>query len=140
MMSAVLAYARARMDTLDFEEWEDAFAFDNIPRTKFDDIYHLEFGPASRDSEHQDNIHVEVPFTLRVFRRSFRPTKEGRDDAIVIADSIIDEFIKSTNRLLDSGLETVQFDTLTLDRLDDSNDNSLILIIDFTALVVKCTR
>lgn len=139
-IAGVLDYARERMVSLGYIEHEDAFNFENIPRTLLDTAFHLELGTVSNANEAHDNVELSVPFAVRAFKRSFLLTKEGRDSAVVNADTIIDDFITSINKLNDDVVYNIIFDSLNLLQLNDSNDNSIIIQLDFTALVVKCTR
>ena len=140
MISAILAYARARMISLGFIEWEDAFNFDNIPNTLLDTSFHLSLGTLTRKNEHMDNVHIDAPFVVRLFSRSFVDTKQGRDAAISSADIVIDEFIKADNRLNSDDIKTIFFDSMNIGPLTKANDNSLIVQLDFTALVIKSTK
>jgi len=140
MIDGALNYARARMNNLGYQEWTDSFNFENIPRTLLEDVYHLELGTVSRKNEQHDNIELNVPLIVRLFSRSFLNTGEGRDAAIILADTVIDSFVKGSNRLGNANIETIQFDQLVLQALNEENDNSLMLIIDFTALTIKSTR
>lgn len=140
MITGSLTYCRNILTGLGLVEWTDAFNFENIPRTLLDDMFHIQVGTVSRRNEHHDNIEINVPLTIRTFGRSFVDTGAGRDSAINLGDSIIDEFVKASNRLNDTDIKTIQFDNLNLQALNDTNDNSLILVLDFTALVVKSTR
>lgn len=140
MIKGALDYCRDRLTSLGLAEWTDAFNSENIPRTLLDDTFHIEIGTVSRKFEHHDNIEINVPLTIRTFGRSFVDTGEGRDNAISLADTIIDEFVKAENRLNDTDIKTIQFDNMNLNALNESNDNSLVLVLDFTALIVKSTR
>ena len=140
MIAGCLDYCRGRLNTLGLVEWTDSFNFENIPRTLLDDIYHIELGTVSRKAEHHDNIEINVPMTVRVFGRAFVDTGAGRDAAFIQSDTIIDDFITAANRLTDNSIKTIQFDNMALQPLNDTNDNSLILVLDFTALVIKSTR
>jgi hypothetical protein len=140
MIAGSLDYCRTRLNSLGLVEWTDSFNFENIPRTLLDDVYHLELGVVARKLEDHDNIELNVPLTVRVFGRAFVDTGAGRDAAIEQGDTIIDDFVCAANRLTDSVIKTIQFDSMELLPLTDTNDNSLILVLDFTALVVKSTR
>lgn len=139
-MSSVLGYPRARMKSLGFVEHDDANNDENIGRTALNDSFQLELNTFAADGENQDNLEILSPFTLKVFRNIRRDTNESRDEGIVIIDTIIDDFIKASNRLNFSGLKTITFDSGKIERSSESNDNAFRITLEFTALVIKSTR
>ena len=138
--SGILPYVRARMSALNFDEHPDAFNSENIPRTDFDTIYHVEIGDATSVNEAHDNVEINVPVIVRLFKRHFRNTNETRDEVMAIADSVVDEFVRANVRLTDSSIKTISFDSMSIEQLDESNDNASILTLQFQALIIKSTR
>ncbi len=135
-IATVLPYARARMNSLGYEEWTDAFNYNNISSTSYDSTYHLELQTSIGIKNNQNSQDVESPFIVRLFWRGKRDTGENRDTAITAADTIISEFIDPTNRLVGSILKNIVFNSMTIETIAESNDNSIIIRLDFTALVV----
>ena len=138
-MSNVLGYARTRMKALGFVEHPDANNFENISRNNLDTAFHLELGTFTRDGENQNNMEILAPFTVKFFRGIRRDTNTTRDEVIVKVDTIIDAFIKASNRLTISGINTVVFDSGIVEELSDNNDNAFMITLEFTALVIKST-
>ena len=139
-MSNVLGYARTRMKALNFIEHDDANNDENIGRTALNDAFHLELNTFSADGENQDNLHISAPFTLTVYKNTRRDTNESRDVGIILIDTIIDSFVKASNRLNISGIQTITFDSGKIERTSESNDNAFTITLEFTALVIKSTR
>ena len=139
-MSNVLGYARTRMKSLKFIEHDDANNDENIGRTALNDTFHLELNTFAGDGQNQDNLHILAPFTVTVYRNIRRDTNESRDEGIVIIDTIIDAFVKASNRLNISGIQTITFDSGKIERASESNDNAFTITLEFTALVIKSTR
>lgn len=139
MITSVRTYARARMNALGYKEWSDGFNSENIPRTKLDAAYHIETGVVRGTGIHQNNQDIEVPFTIRFFKAQGRDPKALIDQAETAADTVIAAFLKATNRLVNTNPKNISFQTFTLEPLADSNDNGVIVKIEFTALVVIST-
>ena len=139
-LANVLGYARTRMKVLGFIEHDDANNDENIGRTALDDSFQLELNTFTGDGENQDNLQILSPFTLKVFRNIRRDTNTSRDEGIVIMDTIIDDFIKASNRLTVTGIKTIVLDSGKIERASESNDNAFTITLEFTALVIKSTR
>lgn len=140
-LNDVKPYARARMATLAKRtEWSDGFNFANIPSTKLDTTYHLELLDANELSNNQDNLIVEQPFILRIFRAATGNPKAAIDACLKDTKVIIDEFLKPQNRLTQPAIKNVKLNSVLVEKLNATNDNGLIGRIAFTALVIRSTR
>ena len=136
MITSVLSYARARLGVLGYTEHDDAFNFENAPKTKLDSLFHVELGDATGGVHNQSHIELEVPFTVRVWKAPKRKTNTTRDEAIAAADSVVADLLKASNRTLQSGgLKNVRFERVGFNPLDESNDNGIITKLDFVAVV-----
>ena len=140
MISGVKTYVRARLLSLGFTEWTDGFNFSNIPKTKLESSYHVELGVSTGTAVNQDNQHIETPFAIRLFKAPTLRPKALIDSGIIVADTVIADLIKAENRLTQTEIKNVWFNNMAIEPLDDSNDNGLIIKIDFTALVIIGTR
>lgn len=139
-LASVKTYARARMVALGYTEWSDGFNYHNIPAQRLGDVFHVEFGTASGSAQHHDCQEIEVPFTVRLFEPTGKDPKTLIDRAVAATDAVLAEMLAATNRLTQSGIKNVRFDTMTIEPLDDSNDNGVIAKISFSALVIVSTR
>lgn len=140
MIADVLGYARTILDGLGFEEHEDAFNNENIARTRLDTAYHIEFAGATKSLESHDNIEIDVSFIVRIYRPYERDTLANRDAAIQTGDTVIQAMVNAEDRLTQSSIKNVVFDSLDIEELDETNDNASILTMEFTALTVKSTQ
>ncbi len=139
-ISGVIPYVRTVLNGLGFKEHPESSNFENVARTHFDTRYHIEFTGAGNTKNAHDNIEIEVPFVVRIFKRYFRDTRGGRDKTLAIGDTVIDKFLEAETRLEQSAVKNIEFDTLELEELDESNDNASRLTMEFTALIIKNAR
>ncbi len=141
MIAAVLTYASARMKALGYTEHKSTFNLDNIPRTKRDTVFHVEQNTVTPKTVSGSGCYdVNVPFTVRVFSGQSCESLADRDKLLEAGDTIIDDMVLATNaQTQTTGLKNVLFGSLTLEPLSGSNENSLILKIEFTGLVIKST-
>jgi hypothetical protein len=135
-ITAVLPFFRARLDSLDYTEHEDALNFENIPQTILNEKYHLEVGPILSGPANQLDHDFEYPVTVRVFLRGFVDTNSLRDDAISRAELILEEILKPSNRL-GTTIKDVVPNNVEILPIAASNDNDMILQLDFTS-IIKC--
>jgi hypothetical protein len=142
MIASVLPFFRTRLEALGYKEWADALASDgsNIPATLHDRAYHLELGVSTRTITHQDNMHVDVPVTVRLFVQKRRDTVSLRDRAVELAEAVIDACVLAANRLAASGIHDIAFENFVVEPYGETNDNAMKVSIEFTALVVKSLR
>lgn len=134
---AVKQYARDRMKALKFNEWIDGFNFEDVPSTLLDKSYHVEYGNPASKKISVDNQELTCPLTVRLWFSSQRNVKVGIDEAIKKADPVIAEFIAAKNRLTQTnGVKNCLFRDKSVDPLSDSNDNGVIVKIDFQCLVI----
>lgn len=138
---SVLDYCRVRLKVLGRVEHADTFNFENIAKPRLQAAFHLELGASQGVRNNQDNQTANVPVTVRLPYAPARAVKEIRDAAVAYADTVIAEFINPKNRLTQTnGIKNVQYNTMSLEPLSDSNDNGLKVILNFTMLVITGTR
>lgn len=126
----VRSYFRTHLDSVGFSEWTDGFNTENIPGTLLDRSYHIESGViSSTASNHQAHLFI-CPITIRVFYKGFVDTQGAIDDAYVDATSILAEVLLPANRL-GSSLQDVVPSSISVTPLSSTNDNSLILQMEF---------
>lgn len=136
MISDVLGYARARMVSLGFVEWADGFNDANIPSVRLSKAFHVSLGLIQGVKNNQADQVVEVPFTIEAFQAPGRDTKARIDRAALLGDNILSDVMASANRLTQSGVKNISFRTMELRPLAESNDNGVILKLEFSALVI----
>ncbi len=137
----VLEYCRVRLRALGRSEHVDVFNLENIAKPRLATAFHLELGNSSGESNSQDFQMSRVPVTVCLPYAPARAVKNIRDAAVEFADTVIAEFINPKNRLTQTNsIKNVQYNTMSLEPLDKSNDNGLKVNLIFTMLVVTSTR
>jgi hypothetical protein len=139
MMDAALSYSRARMVALGRTEWEDP-DFSSIPKQRLSTSFHVTPGESRTLAVHNDNIDVECPVTVRVPYAPNRKPTNLADSAIAFGKSVVTTFLNPATRLTDSGIKNVRFGSMEIEPLSDSNDNGVIVKLEFIALVILSTR
>ena len=139
-VSVVKPYARARLRALGYTEWKEGFNFENIPKTKLDSSFHLELGDARAVSHSQDNLEIEVPITVRIFRAPGKNSSDIVDRAITKGDEVRAGMLAAADRLTQSGIKNVLFETMAIEPLANSNDNGVIVTQGFTVVIVESLR
>jgi len=133
-LTAVLPLFRSRLDALGYKEWDDVFNIENIPSTILNNSYHLEVSPVSGAGISHRVQNASMSVTLRVFLKGYRDIKTARDEAILSADGILCDIVASGTRL-GTSVKNIIFDGYSLLPLDDSNDNAIIIEMNFTTFV-----
>ena len=139
-IAGVKTYARARMRSLGYTEWMDGFNFANIPSTLLNSRFHVALGDSIGISNNQDNQTIESEFTIRIFRQGTADPKTSIDTATTSADTVITDLLRASNRLTQTEIKNVRFNSMAIEPIDVSNDNGLIVRMSFTALVIISTR
>jgi hypothetical protein len=134
-VTLVLPLFRTRMDDLGYREWTDGFNVENIPSTIIDKSYHLEVNDGSGGVINQHVQNISMPITLRVFRNGFRDPASMRDEMLGDMEAIVCDILLPAVRL-SSGIKNIVFDSFSLLPLDVSNDNSVILEMNFTNIIM----
>lgn len=134
-LTAVRTYFRDRMETLGYDEWPDGFAFDNIPETILNGAFHLTSGTVTQNVQNQTAVDLSAPITIRLFLKGFRSPASAIDESISQGEEVICECVKAVNAH-NQAIKDVQFLNLEPQPLDESNDNSVLLVINFEARVV----
>lgn len=134
-ISNVRGFYKTRLEGLGFEQWDDGFNFENIPSTILDGAFHIEVNPSSGGPTNQTIQNVTMPVTVRVFRKGFRNVSEGIDSAILDVENIICDIIAPAVRL-SSDIKNVVLDGFSVNPLDDSNDNAIMIELNFTNLII----
>jgi hypothetical protein len=123
------------MTELGFLEWTDGFNWQNIPSTVVDGTYHLELLDANGIKQNQNDIEIEVPIVIRLFVKGFRDPAAGIDDAVLKCQSIITKALKPSTRLT-GDLKNVTFSSAVPEPFGESNDNLIMMRIEFNTLVI----
>lgn len=139
MIADALRYFRDRMTGLGRVEWKDP-DFGTIPKTKLGRSFHLVHGQIRGVSNNQDYQSIDVDVVLRIpFAPDRRPT-DLADEAAEFSDTVLADILSAKNRCVQTGIKNVTFNTMTLEKLADSNDNGVVIELSLTVLVLMGTR
>lgn len=134
-LTSVVPLYRTQMDGLGYEEWTDAFNVENIPSTILDGAYHIEVGSGDGAVINQHVLNTNFPIVLRLFRRGFRDPASMRDEMLGELQTIVCDILAPSVRL-SSGVKNIVFNGWVLSPLSDTNDNSIMLEMNFTNIVI----
>lgn len=129
--SDIKPYFRTVLDAQSLSEWEDGFAFENIPETILDGAYHFTFGEITGDTLNHDAQETLIPITIRVFKKGFRDPATGIDESVTLAQTIVTESVKTSTRITQSFLN-ISFDTVSILPIAETNDNAILIELNFT--------
>lgn len=136
-LASVRPYFRARLNALDYTEWTDGFNFQNIPQTILDKSYHIEVGTVAGTKVGQLVTEIEFPVVVRVFFQGYRDPASTIDAALLAGDDILAEVLIESNAFGET-IKGVFLDTINVNEYDGSDDNDVILELNFTA-VLDCS-
>ena len=113
----------------DMKEWKDSFNNENIPQTLIDNYYHIEFGNIT--TTQGDNwIEDAMSATIYIFKRGFSEPVEAMDKVMDIANCIRLRVIDPKASLTDN-ITSVETNSVTPEPVDESNDNTIKIGIEF---------
>lgn len=133
----VRPFFRSRLEGLGFIEHDDAFDLDNVASTLLDDSFHIESGTIQGSGANQLNHDFDYAVTITLFKRGFSNPVEA-DDAIDQLIRDIHADILEPSVRLGTSIKDVVPGANNRSSLSDSNDNSIILKMEFTARVIDC--
>lgn len=117
------------------EEWVDAFNIANIPQTQLDCAWHFSHGNATFIQYDQGCLSYLMPVTLRFFFKGYRSPADAVDNAVRKAEAIIKESCRHSRRLNQPYIKQVVPKDFNAEALDNSNDNTVVLVMSFDCRV-----
>lgn len=138
-LANVLETITTKVESLGFELWDDAFPVDNIPSTISDRAFQIEIGSISGSTASHSTHTFRMPLNIRVIRRGFRYPNEARSAALVDADTILSGLLATSFRLgpIVDDVKDLIPTNVDITPLSGSNDNDVILIMGFEALIIS---
>lgn len=136
-LTAVRTYFRARMNERTYVEHTDGFNINNIPSTLLHKSYNLLSGPVRPIKQNQEVIEVNSEITVRFFLKGYRKPAEAIDLAIAEEEAIIKSSLNIVNKTLGS-LKNVVLISSDRTQLDETNDNSVVVNMIFSTMVMLC--
>lgn len=102
---------------------------ENIAQTKLDEHYHIEYG-ASSDSHDDNCLQTAQSVSVKVFKRGFNNPTSALDVIIDKAHEIR-RCITSTAATLGADMQKVESISLTPEPIDETNDNTIKISLEF---------
>lgn len=102
---------------------------ENIPQTILDEHYHIEYGSSS-DSQDDNELQTSQSVTVKLFKRGFNKPITAMDTIIDKAHEIRRCIISTTATLGDDMLK-VESISLTPEPIDETNDNTIKISLEF---------
>lgn len=133
-VTSVKSYFRARCIASGLTEHTDGFNEANVAFTVIDKAFHILLGTFSGRKLNQNDQEIDCPVTVSFWINGYNDPADGIDRAVQLAETLIKETLKNSNRLGQS-IKNVVFNTMSLEPLDGSTDNTVKVTISFTALV-----
>lgn len=137
--SNVRPYFNAILNQLEYREWVDGFATDNIPDSVLDKSYHVGLGPIDGIRQNQLDQETEFSVVLRTYHKGYRNSQEAIDTAVAEAEAIMKRLVKVEEidgRVNTAGILNVLFNEAAFDPIDASNDNAVVVTSSYTVRVV----
>lgn len=134
-------YFQARFANVDsdLKEWCDAFNIENIPSTIIDKSYHIREGAFTYVGTAQTCMSFSCPVNLTVCFKGYGDPKEAIDTALKMANDIVKECTKPVHRLNQRFIKNVLPEVISAREYSQSNDNIVVLEIQFNCLVALDT-
>lgn len=133
-LANIYPYFRERMDSLGFEEWQDGFNRDNIPKTIRNKSYHILTPSMIGGTVNQNHQNTSTSVSIQFIINGYRYPTEAKETAILEIENIVKDICNIRNRT--ATLLNVVYEGATMDALNTSDDNQVLVDMDFTAFVV----
>lgn len=129
----VRTYFRNAMDGLGHIEWQDGFNFSNIPDNILDRSYHITSGRISGDIIAHRPMKLSSEVALRLFVKGYSGPQAAIDQALAYGEDILCEVLATENRA-GTVIININFVDMAVNPVADSNDNDVVLEMNFTAI------
>ncbi|MCA9313680.1 hypothetical protein KDA08_05220 [Candidatus Saccharibacteria bacterium] len=133
-LANIYPYFRARLKSLGYTEWQDAFNRDNIPASIINKSFHILTPSILGSSINQNHQNTSTTVSIQFVIKGYRYPSEAKEKAMLETERIIKDVCKIVNRT--SVLLNVIFEGSTMDALNTSDDNIVLVDMEFTAVVV----
>ena len=127
-----------RLAALGFEQWKDAFNIENIPASRLSKAFHIETITGAGRKQNQSDQELNVDVTVRIWEKGFKNPSDALDRGFFNLDRICGDILSSSVRLVHP-IKNITLGAVTLEPIDQSNDNTIVVTIGFTAFVILPT-
>lgn len=131
-ISSVRSYFKSRItdEVSSAVEHTDAFNIENISLTGRDKIYHIIYQNNSNLETHGNRIADNVSVTINMVFKGYRDTQSTFDSTSDTVHNIKRRASKISNYT--SNIKRVVCDSISINPSDDSNDNVLLVTMEFS--------
>lgn len=135
------AYFRARVAELPTgtfgKEWTDTFNIENIPANVIDKAWHLSSPDATSNQRNQVDLVQRQPIRFQALFKGLREVEGGFEKAEAAAKLLIQKVVDPTIATIQGNeLKNVEFRTKSISPQSGTNDNLVLLTLDFDVLLV----
>ena len=130
-IALVRPFFRTRLNALGFKEHTDAFDDQNRPEKKLDKLYRIESGPINSEGPASTTTEFDVSVSLVITLKGKGTNNvDLADRAWVVASEVYEDILDPEVRN-DVGIKNIIHDNTSVVPFSASDDNDLILTIDF---------
>ena len=108
-----------------YREWEDALNFENIPNSLLDKSYHLEIGQGRGQKIHEILHNIRIRLFYKGYKNPASATNLAYDEMEKLATLII------AGRISHAKIKNIVFNNYQIEKQDKTNDNNVMLMLDF---------
>jgi hypothetical protein len=137
-LTKIRPYFRERLESLGFSEHKDGFNLENIPKTIINRTFHILVSSISGGPINHTHQNTVSTVELVLFFSGFRDVGESLDNAIDDVEKIVKDVCKVSNRT--KTLLNVVFNAVDFAPLNEQNDNSVAVRMEFSAEVILCVE
>lgn len=136
-LADIRPYFRTRLKAQSLKEWTDGFNRENIPSTVIDRSFHILTNSISAVKQNQQGNDIEVGVVVSILLKGYRDPASAIDEALALAGVVIADITDPTLKLNQS-FKNILFTTSSIDPFDESNDNLVLLTLEFTVIDILC--
>lgn len=130
------AFFRTRLDSLGYREWADGFNRSNIPSTVIDRAYFIQAGRVLSRPSNQLHHSFNYPVRIYLHLKGFRDPSAAIDQGLAEAQTILDDILSPSVRLQSDGLKDVRPSSVEVFPISESNDNAVVVEIEFEGVLI----
>ena len=131
-LKPVRSFIKSRLSetSSSFKEHKDGFNRDNIPRSLLNKSYFIDVASSNNESTEGRVVTDEITARVELFYKGYRNTQSTIDDAMDEANNF--KLRASNPSHFSSLIKRVVCESIEVDPLADSNDNSILVTINMS--------
>lgn len=139
MFQEVRTFFRTRLEGLGYREHDQPFQVTQIGENIQDNSFHMETGLITSAEANQAIHSFLYPITIRIYRKAYQDVLSAYDDVHEEMDSILTDILEPSVRI-GTVIKDIVPDSIQPLPLDDTNDNVIIIELNFTAKLELCYK